>query len=333
MRFIKGVYATALFILTLGVFVAAPAFAQAARDGRVQVTVVDQSGGVVPGASVTLVGLETPTQAQAAPTATSGDNGIAILERVAPGRYSVRAEFPGFDLGLLRDIRVRAGDNRHVVVLPLAKLETSVTVGRNLQEVAADRRSSQFGNAVASATARRARRMILRNCSASSRNSPDPRRSSASTASKGSNCRRRRRSNRFTSSAISSQRNPPTRAARSSTSSRSRASVRSAAALNLNFFDDVLALEEPASSIEARRAVTAVRRQYRRRADRGPDQLLAEPQRAEPVHARPIVNVAGVDGTTARNAAAAGAARVHQRERPRRSRADEEPGVAACRTR
>ena len=149
MRSIKGVYATALFILTVGVLVAAPAFAQATRDGRVQVTVVDQSGGVVPGASVTLVGLETPTQAQAAPTATSGDNGIAVLERVAPGRYSVRAEFPGFDLGLLRDIRVRAGDNRHVVVLPLAKLETSVTVGRNLQEVAADRRSSQFGNSVA----------------------------------------------------------------------------------------------------------------------------------------------------------------------------------------
>jgi hypothetical protein len=148
MRFIKGVYATALFILTLGAFVASPALAQTARDGRVQVTVVDQSGGVVAGASVTLVGLETPTQAQAAPTATSGDNGLAILERVAPGRYSVRAEFPGFDLGLLRDIRIRAGDNRHVVVLPLAKLETNVTVGRNLQEVAADRRSSQFGNAV-----------------------------------------------------------------------------------------------------------------------------------------------------------------------------------------
>src|SRR5215213_2958502 len=148
MRFIKGVYATALFILALGTFIATPALAQTARDGRVQVTVVDQSGGIVAGASVILVGLETPTQAQAAPTATSGDNGIAILERVAPGRYSVRAEFPGFDLGLLRDIRIRAGDNRHVVVLPLAKLETNVTVGRNLQEVAADRRSSQFGNAV-----------------------------------------------------------------------------------------------------------------------------------------------------------------------------------------
>ena len=144
MRVIKSVL-TLVLILICSV---APAHAQSTRDGRVQVTVVDQSGGVVPGATVTLVGLETPTQAQAAPTATSGDNGIAVFERVVLGRYSVRAEFPGFDLGLLRDIRVRAGEQKHVIVLPLAKLEQNVTVGRNLQEVAADRQSSQFGNEV-----------------------------------------------------------------------------------------------------------------------------------------------------------------------------------------
>jgi hypothetical protein len=148
MSFIKGVCATALFILSCAILAASPALAQATRDGRVQVTVVDQSGGVVPGATVTLIGLEPSTQARTLPAATSGENGIAVVERVTPGRYSVRGEFPGFDLGLLRDIRIRAGDNRHVVVLPLAKLESNVTVGRNLQEVAADRRSSQFGNEV-----------------------------------------------------------------------------------------------------------------------------------------------------------------------------------------
>jgi hypothetical protein len=148
MRFVKGVYATGLSIFVLASAFSSSALAQPARDGRVQITVVDQSNGVVPGATVTLVGLETPTQAQTLPAASSGENGVAIIERVPPGRYSVRADFPGFDLGLLRDIRVRAGENRHIVVLPLAKLESNVTVGRNLQEVAADRRSSQFGNAV-----------------------------------------------------------------------------------------------------------------------------------------------------------------------------------------
>jgi hypothetical protein len=121
------------------------AFAQTARESRVQVTVVDPSNLIVPAAEVTLVGLEPTTQAATVPPVKTNDKGIAILERVPLGRYSIRAEFPGFDLGLLRDIRVRGGESRHVVVLPLQKLEDSVIVGRNTQEVAADRRSSEFG--------------------------------------------------------------------------------------------------------------------------------------------------------------------------------------------
>src|SRR6476659_8858084 len=145
MRFIESVPTLLLLFVCLRPI---PSLAQTARDGRVQVTVVDQTGGVVAGATVTLMGLETPTQAQATPTATTADNGIAVFERVVLGRYSLRAEFPGFDLGLLRDIRVRAGEQKLVVVLPLARLEQTVTVGRNLQDVASDRRSSQFGNEV-----------------------------------------------------------------------------------------------------------------------------------------------------------------------------------------
>jgi hypothetical protein len=54
----------------------------------------------------------------------------------------------GFDLGLLRDVRLRAGDNKHVVVLPLSRIEDSVTVGRDAQAAGADRRSSEFGLAL-----------------------------------------------------------------------------------------------------------------------------------------------------------------------------------------
>ena len=141
------------FLQTLLVLICAstPAVAQAPREARVHVTVVDQTGGFVPGATVRLTGLEAGTQVRMVPPGSTAENGIAILDRVLPGRYSVTAEFPGFDLGLLRDIRVRAGDSRHVVVLPLAKLEEAVTVGRNAAEVAADRRNSQFGNTVAQA--------------------------------------------------------------------------------------------------------------------------------------------------------------------------------------
>ena len=102
--------------LTLMLLVVCPlvpaADAQTSRDARVLVTVVDQTGGIVTGATVTLAGLETPTQAQAAPTATTGENGIATFERVVLGRYSVRAEFPGFDAGLVREVRIRTGDNK-----------------------------------------------------------------------------------------------------------------------------------------------------------------------------------------------------------------------------
>ena len=143
--------ASALLALIVFLLTPTPVLAQAPRDARVQVTVVDQTGGVVPGASVKLTGLEAATQARTVEPGTTATNGIAILERVLPGRYSITAEFPGFDLGLLRDIRIRAGESRHVVVLPLAKLEDAVTVGRNTAEVAADRRSSQFGNTVAQA--------------------------------------------------------------------------------------------------------------------------------------------------------------------------------------
>jgi hypothetical protein len=141
----------ALLMLFVCLFVANSTLAQAPRDARVLVTVVDQSGAVVPNATVKLTGLESATQAQTIPPGTSTENGVATIEKVTPGRYSITAEFPGFDLGLLRDVRVRAGDSRHVVVLPLAKLETDVTVGRNTAEVAANRRNSEFGNVVAQA--------------------------------------------------------------------------------------------------------------------------------------------------------------------------------------
>src|SRR5688500_4012627 len=142
---------SSLLTFFVSLLAATPVLAQAARDARVQVTVVDQTSSVVPGATVRLTGLEASTQAQTIAPGTTAESGVATLERVAPGRYSITAEFPGFELGLLRDIRVRAGESRHVVVLPLAKVEQSVTVGRNNAEVAADRRNSQFGNTVAQA--------------------------------------------------------------------------------------------------------------------------------------------------------------------------------------
>lgn len=124
-----------------------PALAQVPRNGRLIITVVDPSGAVIPNATVTVVGVDDATKkATIAPVKTS-DRGIATIERLTPGRYSVAGEFPGFEIGLLRDVRVRGGDNKHVLVLPLKKLTEEVTVGRDKQTVAADR-GSTFGTAL-----------------------------------------------------------------------------------------------------------------------------------------------------------------------------------------
>ena len=146
-RFGSRLLSTSALIIAL--LLPAGLYAQAARTSRVQVTVVDPSSAVVPEATVDLVGLEQATQASTVPSARTSDAGVAIIEGVQPGRYSIRASFPGFDLGLLRDVRLRAGDNRHVVVLPLQRLEDTVTVSQDTQAAAADRRRSEFGVQIA----------------------------------------------------------------------------------------------------------------------------------------------------------------------------------------
>jgi len=126
---------------------AAPAVAQPASAAKLIVTVVDPSKLVVPGATVTVVGLEAATAKATIPPVKSSDKGVATFERVPPGRYSVSGEFPGFEIGLIKEVRLKAGDNRHLLVLPMAKMTEEITVGRDKQAAASDR-GSTFGTAL-----------------------------------------------------------------------------------------------------------------------------------------------------------------------------------------
>src|SRR6187397_822942 len=123
---------------------AAPASAQTGRPGTLQITVVDPSGAVIANATVTVTGAETATKAQTPAPVQTNAQGIATVAGLAPGRYAVRAEFPGFETRALPEVRVRAGDNKQVMMLPIAGVQDSVTVERNKQETAADRQST-FG--------------------------------------------------------------------------------------------------------------------------------------------------------------------------------------------
>ena len=125
-----------------------PATAEAQGNrGRLLVTVTDATGAVLPNADVTLTGLENATRAAAVPPAKAADTGIATIAGLVPGRYSVAAEFPGFERGVIKEVRVRAGDNRQTIALNLRGLTDSVTVGRDQQEAAADR-GVTFGTAL-----------------------------------------------------------------------------------------------------------------------------------------------------------------------------------------
>jgi hypothetical protein len=138
----------ALLLVAVAFSLSAPAaLAQVAREGRVLVTVVDQSGAVIPDATVTIVGLEEATKKKEIPPTKTSAKGIATIAGLAIGRYSIQGEFPGFELGLLRDIRVKNGDNKHVMVLPLQKMTAEITVGRDPQTAASDR-ASTFGTAL-----------------------------------------------------------------------------------------------------------------------------------------------------------------------------------------
>src|SRR4029077_16397971 len=73
---------------------------------------------------------------------------VATIDGLVPGRYTIQAEFPGFELGVVRDLRVRIGDNRHVIVLAIQRVQESVTVAQDAQAGAADRKGSAFGTAL-----------------------------------------------------------------------------------------------------------------------------------------------------------------------------------------
>lgn len=132
----------AAFLLLL----ATQAFAQPPQPtATLHVTVVDPSGAVVPGATVTVTGAEDATKTAVIPPANTTGVGIATISDLKPGRYDIKAEFPGFETRVLADVRLRPGDNKQVAVLQLSKLETAVTVGQDKQAAAADPRGTSFG--------------------------------------------------------------------------------------------------------------------------------------------------------------------------------------------
>jgi hypothetical protein len=123
-----------LFAALLSVVFSSQVFGQPVREARLLVTVIDVTGAILPGATVTVV----PEDAAPPVTAPTDDRGLATLTGLRPGRYTIRAEFAGFDAGELTNVRLRAGDNRQQLELELTAFEDTIEVGVDPQSAAAD---------------------------------------------------------------------------------------------------------------------------------------------------------------------------------------------------
>ena len=137
--------ALATTLLTLVAFPDTVRAQTAPARGNLIVTVVDPSAAVIPEATVTLVGVDDATKATTVSPAKTTAKGMVTFDALLLGRYSIRAEFPGFEPGLLPDVRINRGDNKHVVVLKIQNLSESLTVERDARAAAADRAGKAFG--------------------------------------------------------------------------------------------------------------------------------------------------------------------------------------------
>ncbi len=85
--------------------VAGPAFAQGGgATTSLSGTVTDSSGGIIPGASVTVKNVATSTQFETI----SNENGYFSVPALDPGTYSVTVALSGFKTAVVNDVRVNA---------------------------------------------------------------------------------------------------------------------------------------------------------------------------------------------------------------------------------
>ena len=124
---------------------ARPAFPQAAR-GTLNVTIVDPSGAVIAGATVVVAGAEDATKAADDPrTGPDVEPGHCHPHWSRAWPLHRRRIVSGVRNAGHRRRRIRAGENRQVLLLPIAGLKDAVRVEQSQQEANVDPRGPSFG--------------------------------------------------------------------------------------------------------------------------------------------------------------------------------------------
>ncbi len=128
-----------LFVLTL---VAAPGYGQA-TTGQILGTVADTSGGVLPGATVTVTNVDTG-QVRSTTSEATGSYAIPLLP---PGQYRVDISLDGFKQSRYDAIRIEVGQNQRVDGrLELGSISEQITVTG--ETVFVDTNSSSVGTVI-----------------------------------------------------------------------------------------------------------------------------------------------------------------------------------------
>src|SRR5262245_47087932 len=124
-RFLSShTFRLATLVVALQLGHALPAHAQAA-SAVIAGTIADTQGGVLPGVTVTVQNADSGTVR----TAVSEADGAYRVPGLAPGRYTLTAELPGFQTVSVKDITLLIGQEyRRDLQLGLSTLQESVTV-------------------------------------------------------------------------------------------------------------------------------------------------------------------------------------------------------------
>ena len=116
------------------------------HTGTLRVLVKDPSGAVIFGALVQIKESRPATTAAPLIELLSDGHGAAVVPDLPFGRYNVEVAFPGFEPQVISDVRVRAGETRREVTLPIQKLDENVAVGRDPETSASDPNGERFSN-------------------------------------------------------------------------------------------------------------------------------------------------------------------------------------------
>src|SRR5262252_3899532 len=91
-------------VLLIFFFIAPAAFAQTA-GGTILGKVTDQTGGILPGADITIKNTATGITR----SVLSNETGIYSAPNLQPGTYEVKAELPSFNVELRKDVNLSVG--------------------------------------------------------------------------------------------------------------------------------------------------------------------------------------------------------------------------------